>query len=173
MPTTPSPSCCPPDYFSILHRLLDLLMQTAETASTEGNHRVVIQAIREGSRLITLILKMTSPGTPSNALDKDLMQAFGGLAFPAAANLENKWEKSGKLPKKTTPNYENIKKNHKDKQLEKIFFKDAPGALNSLNTPNPALKPGAWLAALDSGQLDIHTLNCIGAGREIPAPLKF
>jgi hypothetical protein len=44
-----------------LNRALDLVLKTAEAASAENNHKVVIQAAREVTRIATLITKMTSP----------------------------------------------------------------------------------------------------------------
>jgi hypothetical protein len=60
MKSTQSPSPLAPDYLATLHRLLELATQTAETAGAEGNHRLVLQAIREGARIVTLLLKLTS-----------------------------------------------------------------------------------------------------------------
>jgi hypothetical protein len=48
-----------------LNRVLDLVLNTAEAASAENNHKVVIQAAREVTRIATLITKMTSPKTKS------------------------------------------------------------------------------------------------------------
>ncbi len=61
MQTTQPQSTPSLEYLLTLQRFLDLAMHTAETASAEGNHRIVIQAIREGARLITLLFKLTSP----------------------------------------------------------------------------------------------------------------
>ena len=51
----------PPDYGATLNRILELAMQTAEAASAEGNQKVVIQAVREVTRIVALILKMDAP----------------------------------------------------------------------------------------------------------------
>jgi hypothetical protein len=44
-----------------LNQILDLAMHTAEAASAEGNHRIVLQAVREVTRIITLMNKLDSP----------------------------------------------------------------------------------------------------------------
>jgi len=41
-----------------LQQILDLAMQTAEAASIEGNHKIVLQAAREVTRIITLMTKL-------------------------------------------------------------------------------------------------------------------
>jgi hypothetical protein len=46
---------------SKLDRALDLVLKTAEAASAENNHKVVIQAVREVTRIATLITKITNP----------------------------------------------------------------------------------------------------------------
>ena len=49
------------DCLDKLGRALDLVLKTAEAASAENNHKIVIQAAREVTRIATLITKMTSP----------------------------------------------------------------------------------------------------------------
>ncbi len=49
------------DCLEKLGRALDLVLKTAEAASAENNHKIVIQAAREVTRIATLITKMTSP----------------------------------------------------------------------------------------------------------------
>ncbi len=56
-PTTPQPDLHQ-DCLAKLNRALDLAMKTAEAASAENNHKVVIQAVREVTRIVTLINKM-------------------------------------------------------------------------------------------------------------------
>ncbi len=51
------------DCLTKLSRALDLVLKTAETASAENNHKIVIQAAREVTRIATLITKMTDPKT--------------------------------------------------------------------------------------------------------------
>jgi hypothetical protein len=48
-----------------LQHVLDLAMQTAETASAQGNHKLVLQAAREVTRIITLMTKLA--GAPEKA----------------------------------------------------------------------------------------------------------
>ncbi len=52
------------DCLTKLNRVLDLALITAESASAEGNHKVVIQAAREVTRIVTLINKMTTASDP-------------------------------------------------------------------------------------------------------------
>ncbi len=57
----PSTLSLPPqrqDCLDKLNQALDLALHTAEAASSEGNHRVVLQAVREVTRIITLMNKM-------------------------------------------------------------------------------------------------------------------
>jgi hypothetical protein len=49
------------DCLDKLGRALDLVLKTAEAASAENNHKIVIQAAREVTRIATLITKMTNP----------------------------------------------------------------------------------------------------------------
>jgi hypothetical protein len=52
-----------------LQKLLDLAMHTAEAASTENNHKVVIQAVREVTRIVTLITKIDNSSAPKAAAE--------------------------------------------------------------------------------------------------------
>ena len=47
------------DCLAKLSRALDLVLKTAEAASVENNHKLVIQSAREITRLTSLIHKMT------------------------------------------------------------------------------------------------------------------
>jgi hypothetical protein len=86
-----------------LQKMLDLAMQTAEAASTEGNHKIVLQAVREVTRIVTLITKLGNPPAPkavaaaespptlagsapdvdvaalTDALEQDVLKFFPGL----------------------------------------------------------------------------------------------
>ena len=79
---------------NVLDRMLALAMQTAEAASAEKNHRLVLQAIREVSRMVTLINKLTcSPD------QKPAPKGKSPVGPTPKAELEpqnGKWEKSGK-----------------------------------------------------------------------------
>jgi hypothetical protein len=55
------PSDLQQDCLDKLGRALDLVLKTAEAASAENNHKIVIQAAREVTRIATLITKMTNP----------------------------------------------------------------------------------------------------------------
>jgi hypothetical protein len=41
-----------------LQQVLDLAMHTAEAASADGNHKIVLQAVREVTRIVTLMTKI-------------------------------------------------------------------------------------------------------------------
>jgi hypothetical protein len=47
-----------------LQTILDLVMRTAEAASVEKNHKLVLQAVREVTRIITLMNKMSAEPDP-------------------------------------------------------------------------------------------------------------
>lgn len=181
----------PLSYLAILQHLLDLTMQTAEAASAEGNHKVVIQAIREGTRVITLILKMTS--APESASDSftdpgQSLRGVGGPAVPMAdANsdlktasrkpekencLARKWEKSGKLPGKIPCQAGNNKENQQDLQHQKNGGKHPPVlGPDTSSDHGPAVTSGNWLEDLAAGRLDFDILHALGAGRPLPGLL--
>jgi hypothetical protein len=64
MQTTLSPDPWHQECLGKLQQLLDLAMHTAAAASTEGNHKIVLQAVREATRIITLMTKMTAAPSP-------------------------------------------------------------------------------------------------------------
>ena len=188
-----------------------MTMQTAKAAQAEGNGKIVLQAVSQGTRLIKIILKqdlhlddrviyeilassdwstqaallpddprimalgrqslaetLSSPCpetpavSPSPVSQENLdciQQLFPDLASPATSTPKpgKMWEKSGKLPGKTTPDGNKIQQNHKVKTLTKISPKDANTVVEELA----------------GGRLDIATLNAIGAGRSLPEPLAI
>jgi hypothetical protein len=67
MQTTYSPNMLHQDCLNKLQKILDLAMQTAEAASTEGNHKIVLQAVREVTRIITLMTKLAGAPAPEVA----------------------------------------------------------------------------------------------------------
>jgi len=67
MQTTNSPNILHQDCLNKLQKILDLAMQTAEAASTEGNHKIVLQAVREVTRIITLMTKLAGAPAPEAA----------------------------------------------------------------------------------------------------------
>ena len=102
MTRTISQSSLTSDYGATLNRILELAMQTAEAASADGNHKVVIQAVREVTRIVALILKMAAPPdqgarrAPARpGLDRGLdplpansaAKGAGSLSLPARAGL--------------------------------------------------------------------------------------
>ena len=62
-----SPNSLNQECLSKLQKILDLAMQTAEAASTEGNHKIVLQAVREVTRIITLMTKLAGAPAPEAA----------------------------------------------------------------------------------------------------------
>jgi hypothetical protein len=67
------------DLLDKLSRALDLVLKTAEAASADNNHKVVIQSAREVTRLAALIHKMT------NSKTKPAPSPQAGLAVPKSA----------------------------------------------------------------------------------------
>jgi hypothetical protein len=135
------------NYLATLYRMLDLAQQTAEAASADGNHKVVIQAIREVTRIITLITKIAAtsdqakscPGpSPKKPKESD---KFGN---PKLLQSEGRGRDMTPGPSQTTRN----------RKLP-IGVDKQPLA-------------GNWLKALDEGRLDIETLHAIGSGRKLP-----
>jgi len=47
-----------------LQKVLNLAMQTAEAASADGNHKVTLQAVREVTRIVTLMTKIEKSSAP-------------------------------------------------------------------------------------------------------------
>ncbi len=87
----------PPDCIDVLNRMLALAMQTAEAANADKNHKLVLQAVREVTRLVTLINKIT--GTPE---PKSKARAAQAVVQDAGIEPgEQKWVKSGKTRGKT------------------------------------------------------------------------
>ena len=68
--TTPQPDL-QQEVLDKLNRALDLVLKTAEAASADNNHKVVIQAAREVTRIATLITNMTNPKTRPGSLGRD------------------------------------------------------------------------------------------------------
>jgi hypothetical protein len=62
-----SPNSLNQECLGKLQQILDLAMQTAETASAEGNHKIVLQAVREVTRIITLMTKLAGAQVPEAA----------------------------------------------------------------------------------------------------------
>ncbi len=130
-----SPQSC--KYLASLERMLELAQQTAEAASAEGNHKVVIQAIREVTRIVTLIHKIATTSVPETA------------SLPLTPMLEKALVTPGN-PKPPLPG---------DGDPKKSLH---PGQ----KTNNPK-KPrhGKWLTALTDIRLDGDILATIGSGR--------
>ncbi len=65
------------DCLDKLSQILDLVLKTAEAASADNNHKVVIQAAREATRITALMFKLTNPKT------KTVPAARSGAGVPA------------------------------------------------------------------------------------------
>lgn len=122
------------DCLANLNLFLEMAMQTAETANGEGNHKVVLQAIREGTRLITLILKMTRPSDQGRASKSKSAPSLVSLPNDILKNRNTqlptffpKGAKSGKLPGKTPLPEKNNSVNQEDKLLAKNPASGTPG----------------------------------------------
>jgi hypothetical protein len=61
MQTCLNPADLLQDCLAKLNQAMDLCLKTAEAASAESNHKIVLQAAREVTRIVTLINKMTDP----------------------------------------------------------------------------------------------------------------
>jgi hypothetical protein len=122
MSSLKSPAVVPPNYRSTLTRTLELAMKTAETASVESNHRVVLQAVREVTRIITLMTKLDFTSAAENEAQPIALPPPTELLAPshlapstspppavvsprsaskrkkAGKKAKNRREKTGKLP---------------------------------------------------------------------------
>ena len=63
-----------------LQKMLDLAMHTAEAASAEGNHKIVLQGVREVTRIVTLITKLANPTANKAGTAPDLSKSLAGSA---------------------------------------------------------------------------------------------
>jgi hypothetical protein len=70
-----------------LSHALDLVLQTAEAASTANNHKMVIQAAREATRIATLITKKTTTRTTPAGLATP--QQASQPAAPGQSDLDD------------------------------------------------------------------------------------
>lgn len=119
---------------NILNRLLELAMQTAEAASEDKNHRLVLQAVREVTRLVTLINKITSPQNQKPQLQG---KPAIGAAFQAQPGAQTgKWEKCGKIAGKIGVLEEFFKNNLPVSSCKKNNGVSGPAGAHR-NTPKP------------------------------------
>jgi hypothetical protein len=86
------------NFVNILNRMLELAMQTAEAASEEKNHRLVLQAVREVTRLVTLINKIS--GSQDQKPKPKEKSSFGSSPKKELSPRNDIWEKSGKIEEK-------------------------------------------------------------------------
>ena len=64
MQPTTSPNTLHQGCLGHLQHILELALHTADAASAEGNHKITLQAIREVTRIITLMTKMAPAAEP-------------------------------------------------------------------------------------------------------------
>jgi hypothetical protein len=83
------------DCLDKLSRALDLVLKTAEAASAENNHKVVIQSAREVTRIASLIYKMTNSNTKPAPSRRD------GLAGAKTAEPLAPCKKTSSQPEQT------------------------------------------------------------------------
>jgi hypothetical protein len=76
------------DCLDKLSQVLDLILKTAEAASAENNHKVVIQAAREATRIAALMFKMTNPKTKTAPAPRTGSKAPASKA-PVACGHDN------------------------------------------------------------------------------------
>ncbi len=119
---------------NVLDRMLALAMQTAEAASAEKNHRLVLQAIREVTRLVTLIDKITC--SPNQKPESKGKPPVGPAPKAELDPQTSKWEKSGKSAEKIGALERFFKDNMPVKRCEKNI---APGGRTgaSVGTSQP------------------------------------
>ncbi len=85
------------DCLDKLSRALDLVLKTAEAASAENNHKVVIQSAREVTRIAALIYKMTNSKTkPAPSLRGGLADAKTAEPFAPGKNTSSRPERIAK-----------------------------------------------------------------------------
>jgi DNA-directed RNA polymerase subunit K/omega len=94
MPADHTDQLLPQNCLDALQHLLDLAMQTADAASAEKNHKLVLQAVREVTRLVTLIDKLT--GTSKRQPAAQLTPAVAPAAKPVQNHFGHQWAKGGK-----------------------------------------------------------------------------
>ena len=165
-----------PDYLDTLNQFLNLAMHTAQTASAEADHRLVLQAIREGTRIIALINKMTSESTsksmaePKSAPPPNRACHSGN---PNSATQAGKREKSGKTAGKI-PLLSNVFTLFQDdSQSKKTAGKNSqsgPQTKAGSRGPDNPMSSISWFAphakAYVSGLMDLDTM--LEIGKDIP-----
>jgi hypothetical protein len=165
-----------PDYLATLNQFINLAMHTAQTASVEADHRLVLQAIREGTRIIALINKMTSEST-SKSMAKPKSAPPSTRAChsgnPNGAAQTGKREKSGKTAGKI-PLLSNIFTLFQDdNQSKKNAGKNSqfdPQTKAGPSGPDNLMPQISWFAphakAYVSGLMDLDTM--LELGKNIP-----
>jgi hypothetical protein len=126
----------------VLHHMLDLAMQTADAASAEKNHKLVLQAVREVTRLVTLINKITSASDKKTAPKPET--TLGVLPTVEAQSAGDKRGKNGKTAAPTGLIEQFFKKNKLFNVQGKNFLEAA--AANAGANPDNKPAPGAAAA---------------------------
>ena len=124
MPADNTDQLLPQNCLDALQHMLDLAMQTADAASAEKNHKLVLQAVREVTRLVTLIDKLTRTSKRQPAAR--ITQAVAPATKPVQNHFWNKWKKGGK-------------KAEKNGSIESFFKENKQLIRNGKNTVKSAL----------------------------------
>ena len=92
-----------------LQQVLDLTLHTAEAASAEANHRIVLQAAREATRIVTLINKMASTLKQESAEPLIPSTLWMGMENPFSSNSVRSGKNAPDIPSHS-PDLQNGKK---------------------------------------------------------------
>lgn len=137
-PSTPHPDLHQ-ECLAKLSRAMDLVLKTAEAASAEKNHKVVIQAAREVTRIATLITKMTDPKAKPRPNITSISPASligqKSAAPSASKSLDSRKEPEALSPPPAVPIIEvgqnlchNISRNFQEPQILETEMASIPGA---------------------------------------------
>jgi hypothetical protein len=165
-----------PDYLATLNQFLNLAMHAAQTASAEADHRLVLQAIREGTRIIALINKMTNELTSKSMAEPKSAQPPNRACHsgnPNGATQTGKREKSGKTAGKI-PLLSNVFTLFQDdSQSKKNAGKNSqfdPQTKAGPSRPDNQTPWTSWFAphakAYVSGLIDLDTM--LELGKDMP-----
>ena len=149
------------DCLANLNRVLELAMQTAETASAESDHKVVLQAINGVIRIITLMLKMADTSDreigsprmafiPRTGLDRALdpqpaMTGAGGVGS-LLVNSSPKKPTENQKPKTANPLLNKWEKSGKLPGKKSLFLEviNQENQEDMLFDKNPEKNPTSW-----------------------------
>jgi hypothetical protein len=162
MPSTISQYSLRQDCLGKLNQLLDLALHSAEAASAEGNHRIVLQAAREAIRIVTLINKLETSG--QKIAPKQAPSLLPAQTAPVET-LPRQKENSGKIPGKTI-SLQGINQSYQQNNpCNKIAGKNlqpwnasAPPVPEKTHTTKEKYSPGPSPASIGGiGSLSLHS----------------